>query len=369
MIKNTSNLNGARKGRGAIDNESGRFESQSRHVDHDGWESENWDSVSDDAAPLRTTVTEEFAKTIISRNSSPDIPFDQSINPYRGCEHGCIYCYARPSHAYAGLSPGLDFESQLFAKPNAAEVLEKELAKPSYRCRPIMLGSNTDPYQPIERDWRLTRSLLEVMSDCNQPVAITTKSINVIRDLDILQDMAARNLVAVGMSVTTLDRSLARIMEPRASTPQKRLEAISTLTQAGVPVSLMAAPMIPQLNDHELENIMEAAVRHGVRDAAYILLRLPLEIKDLFADWLGEHVPDRAARVMNHIRDTRNGALYDSSFETRMTGTGEYAKLLSRRFSIACKRLDLNKREAGQMPLDTNQFRAPVLPGSQLSLL
>jgi DNA repair photolyase len=369
MTSKITNPLGARKGRGATSNETGRFEARSHHASHDGWEVEDWDPVSEDAPPLRTTVTDEAAKTIISRNSSPDIPFDQSVNPYRGCEHGCVYCYARPSHAYLGLSPGLDFESRLFAKPGAAEMLERELAKRSYTCRPIMLGSNTDPYQPIERDRQITRSLLEVMLDCHQPVAITTKSANVLRDLDILQDMASRRLVAVGMSVTTLDRNLARTMEPRASTPPKRLQAIRALVDAGVPVSLMAAPMIPQLNDHELENLMEAAADHGVRDAAYILLRLPLEIKDLFADWLEEHVPDRAARVLNHIRDTRNGALYDSSFETRMSGTGEYAKLLGRRFSLACKRLGLNKREASQMPLDTSQFTAPVLPGAQPSLL
>ncbi len=361
-------MSGARKGRGATTNNSGRFENRSRHGTHDGWEVENWDPVSEDAPTLRTIVTEEFCKTIISRNSSPDIPFDQSINPYRGCEHGCVYCYARPSHAYAGLSPGLDFESRLFAKPNAAEALERELAKPSYKCLPIMLGANTDPYQPIERDWKITRDLLTVMSECNQPVAITTKSANVLRDLDILAEMAGRGLAAVGISVTTLDRDLARKMEPRASTPQKRLEAITTLSEAGVPVSLMAAPMIPQLNDHELENIMKAAVDHGVRDAAYILLRLPLEIKELFADWLAEHVPDRADRVLNHIRDARHGALYESDFETRMTGTGEYAQLLGRRFSLACKRMGLNKREAGQMPLDTSQFKGPVRPGSQLRL-
>ncbi len=368
MVQHVNRRNEKKKGRGAVTNRSGRFESHTRHRETDGWETDGWDPLIADLPPFRTEVTEEHPKTIISRNTSPDLSFHQSINPYRGCEHGCIYCYARPSHAYAGLSPGLDFESKLFVKRGAADVLKRQLAKRDYECAPIMLGANTDPYQPIERDWLVTRDVLEVLSDCNHPVAIITKSASILRDLDMLADMATRKLVTVGISVTTLDRDLARTMEPRASTPAKRLDAIETLSEAGVPVSLMASPMIPQLNDHELESIMEAAAARGARHASYIMVRLPLEIKDLFTEWLREHVPDRAERVLNHIRQVREGALYQSDFATRMSGTGEYAKLLSDRFNLACKRLDLGRREAGQLPLDTSRFSPPRMPGDQFDL-
>ncbi len=352
-----------RKGRGAAGNATGRYEHQSRHAVDDGW-----DLPEDDLPPFRTTVSEETARSAITRNDSPDVPFDRSINTYRGCEHGCVYCYARPMHAYVGLSPGLDFESRLFAKANVVEVLQCELAKPGYRCAPVMLGAATDPYQPIEKDWNLTRRVLKVLSDCNHPVAITTKSASVVRDIDLLRDMAARNLVAVGISVTTLDRDLARTMEPRASTPHKRLEAMAALRDAGVPVSVMASPMIPHLNDHELEDILSAAQVHGAHHASYILLRLPLEVKDYFAEWLDNHAPDRATRVLNAVRETRDGALYQSSFKTRRSGTGPYAELLAQRFALACKRLGLNRAETGEVPLSTVQFRPPVLPGSQMSL-
>lgn len=350
-----------RKGRGTAANATGRYESLSRHRTNDGW----WD---DDVEPLRTTVSEERAKSVISTNSSPDLPFDRSINPYRGCEHGCIYCYARPTHAYVGLSPGLDFESRLFAKSNARDALRTELAKKNYQCKPIMLGAVTDPYQPIERDWKITREILEELANCRHPVVITTKSANILRDTDILSDMAGDGLAAVGMSVTTLDTTLARTMEPRCQTPIKRLEAIEGLTKAGIPVTIMAAPMIPHLNDHELEDVLAAASERGAEAAFYSLLRLPLELKELFADWLETHVPDRASRVLNRVRETRGGKLYDPSFDTRMRGDGEYANLMEKRFRLACKKLGLNQREAVERTFKTDLFTPPVLPGSQMDL-
>jgi len=352
-----------RKGRGVAGNASGRFEGQSRHRTDDGW----WDD-DDDLPALRTTVTAEKVKTIISSNTSPDLPFDRSINPYRGCEHGCFYCYARPTHAYVGLSPGLDFESRLFAKTNCRDALRAEVGKRGYRCKPIMLGAVTDPYQPIERDWNLTREILEELSACHHPVVITTKSASILRDLDILSDMAAQGLVGIGMSVTTLDRTLARTMEPRASTPDKRLAAMKSLSQAGVPVTLMAAPMIPHLNDHELETLLSAARDNGATSAFYSILRLPLELKQLFSDWLEAHASDRAARVLNGVRGTRNGKLYQSDFNTRMRGTGEYADLLAQRFDLACRKLGLNKRESSELSLRTDLFKPPILPGAQMAL-
>jgi DNA repair photolyase len=316
-------------------------------------------------APLRTTVQVDASRAVIARNRSPDVPFEQSINPYRGCEHGCVYCFARPSHAWLGLSPGLDFESRLFVKPDAAALLERELAEPRYRCRVIAIGTNTDPYQPIERRYQVMRQVLEVLAACHHPVSITTKSALVTRDLDLLAPMAARGLAAVAVSVTTLDRGLARRMEPRAATPATRLDTIHALARAGVPTAVMAAPMIPALNDHELEHILEAAAEAGADSASYILLRLPLELKELFADWLAAHYPERAKHVLNRVRDTRDGALYQAAFGQRRTGTGAYAELLARRFHVAVKRLGLKKQDRR---LDTTRFRRPERDG-QMRLL
>jgi DNA repair photolyase len=349
-----------RKGRGAVGNPTGRYEPETRHAIHDGWD------IPDDAPPLRTTVTEETPRTAIAYNDSPDIPFDRSLNPYRGCEHGCVYCYARPSHARYGLSPGLDFESRLFAKKNLADVLVRDLAKPGYVPRSITLGANTDPYQPIERERRDTRAVLEVLADCAHPVVIITKSALVLRDLDILADMAARNLCAVGVSVTTLDRDLARKMEPRAATPPRRIETLRALNAAGVPTMVMAAPMIPFLNDWELERILEAAAEAGTPEAGYVLLRLPLELKDLFGQWLAAHAPGKAKHVLNQLRETRGGALYVAEFGERMRGKGTYAELLADRFRLACERLGLNRRDTSR--LDVSRFRPPVPPGGQFAL-
>jgi DNA repair photolyase len=361
-----------RKGRGAIRNETGRFETQTRHAVDDGWSAA--DILADDPPPLRTTVTVDSTRTIIAYNKSPDIPFDRSINPYRGCEHGCIYCFARPTHAFLGLSPGLDFESRLLVKPDAARLLEAELRDPKYRCDIIAMGTNTDPYQPIEREYRITRQILEVLSAHDHPVSIVTKSALILRDLDILAPMAERGLATVGVSVTTLDRGLARRMEPRAATPARRLETIAALVEAGVPTAVMAAPMIPALNDMELERILEAAVGAGARAAGYVLLRLPLEIKDLFGDWLAAHFPDRAARVLKLVRETRGGALYQAEFGERMRGQGPYAELIAQRFEAACRKLGINaERRSAETDrrwrLDTSRFRPPSRKGDQLKLL
>ena len=350
----------ARKGRGAVSNPTGRYEPETRHAIHDGWD------LAEDLPPLRTTVTEETPRTAIAYNDSPDIPFDRSLNPYRGCEHGCVYCYARPSHARYGLSPGLDFETRLFAKRGLASVLARDLAKPGYVARAITLGANTDPYQPIERERRDTRQVLEVLAACEHPVAIITKSALVLRDLDILAPMAAKNLCRVAVSVTTLDRELARRMEPRAATPPRRIETLRALGEAGVPATVMAAPMIPFLNDWELERILEAAASAGVRDAGYTLLRLPLELKDLFGEWLEAHAPEKARHVLNQLRECRNGQLYVSEFGERMRGKGAYADLLADRFRLACQRFGLNRRDDDA--LDCSRFRPPVLPGGQFSL-
>jgi DNA repair photolyase len=356
----------ALKGRGAIGNESSRFERERRVLVDDGWSGAWGPGGDEDLAPLRTTVSDDASRTIIARNDSPDIPFEQSVNPYKGCEHACIYCFARPTHAYLGLSPGLDFETRLFRKRNAADLLAKELRAKSYACQPLAIGANTDPYQPIERDERITRAVLEVCRDFNQPIGIITKSGLVTRDLDILAPMAAKGLANVSVSITTLDRDLARRMEPRASTPPKRLTAVRELVAAGVPVAVLASPMIPGLNDHEMEAILEAAAGAGATGASYILLRLPLEIKDLFEEWLREHVPDRADRVLSLIRQARAGALYQSDFGTRMTGTGPIADLLSRRFKLATRRLGLGGR---RWELDCSQFKPPPMKGDQLTLL
>jgi DNA repair photolyase len=313
---------------------------------------------------LPTQVTIDRPRTVIARNDSPDVPFEQSLNPYRGCEHGCAYCYARPTHAYLDLSPGLDFESKLFAKPDAAEILRRELGAAGYRCRPIALGTNTDPYQPIERDWRITRAVIEVLSECRHPFTIVTKSALVERDLDLIGPAAARGLVEVYISVTSLDRQLVRGLEPRAAAPQRRLQVISTLAAAGIPVGVLFAPVIPALNDHELEAVLAAAAAAGARHAGYVLLRLPREVNEIFKEWLAVHVPLRAQHVLGRIRDMRDGADSDSTFGRRMRGTGVFAELLRQRFDSACRRSRLVRSERA---LDTNQFRAPRLNG-QLDL-
>jgi DNA repair photolyase len=353
---------GPRKGRGSVSNAVGRYEGYDRVAVDDGW-----GSADEPVLPLGTTLTEDTTRTIIARNKSPDVPFDRSINPYRGCEHGCIYCFARPTHAYLGLSPGLDFESRLFYKPRAAELLAKELSAASYRCLPMAMGTNTDPYQPIEREQLVTRRVLEVLRDFNHPVSIVTKGALVQRDIDILGPMAAKRQAKVAVSITTLDRSLARRMEPRAATPERRLETIRALAAAGIPTGVMTAPMIPGLNDHEMEAILEAAKEAGAGTAGYVPLRLPLEIKDLFAEWLEAQAPLRAKHVLTLVRDIRQGKLNQAEFGDRMRGAGPYADLLAQRFKLATRRLGLNQaRELGG--LDCSQFRRPPQAGDQLSL-
>ena len=348
-----------RRGRGAQSNASGRYEATARVAFDDGWRS------LDELPPFKTTVQTDATRKIITRNDSPDIGFDRSINPYRGCEHGCVYCFARPTHAYLGMSPGLDFESKLFVKPEAAELLEKELAAPGYSPKVIAIGTNTDPYQPIERKYQVMRRILEVLDRANHPVGIVTKSALVLRDLDILARMAERNLAKVALSVTTLDADLARRMEPRAATPMRRLETLRRLSQAGVPTTVMVAPVIPALNDSEIERILDAAQAAGVKEAGYVLLRLPLEVRDLFNEWLKANYPDRAAHVFKLIRDMRNGKDYDSEWGTRMKGTGPYAWMLGRRFEIACEKLGLN---VAKRKLTTDLFRATRADDEQLSL-
>ncbi|WP_192256613.1 PA0069 family radical SAM protein [Mesorhizobium silamurunense] len=348
------------RGRSAGINPSGRFEPVSRHVFDDGWNS------LEELPPFKTEVQVEKPRTIITRNESPDISFDRSINPYRGCEHGCVYCFARPTHAFMGLSPGLDFESKLFAKPDAARMLDRELSKPGYQPRTIAIGTNTDPYQPIEKQYRIMREILEVLEARGHPVGIVTKSALVTRDIDILSRMAERGLAKVALSVTTLDRMLARTMEPRASTPTKRLEAIRQLSDAGVPASVMVAPIIPGLNDPEMERILDSARAAGAREAGYVVLRLPLEVAPIFKDWLLRHYPDRYRHVMSLIRSMRDGKDYDSEWGKRMKGAGPYAWQIGRRFEIAAKRLGLN---AERRQLRTDQFVAGSGAGEQLMLL
>lgn len=352
----------ARKGRGAGLNPAVRFEHTAREAFDDGWGT--LEAAFAELPPLPTTLTKDSAKSALAWNQSPDIGFDRAVNPYRGCEHGCVYCYARPSHAYLGLSPGLDFETRLLFKPEVAALLEKELRKPGYDPKPIALGSNTDPYQPVERTLKLTRGVLEVLDRFNHPVTIVTKSAGVLRDLDILSGMAKRNLVRVCLSITTLDARLARIMEPRAASPERRLAAVRALAAAGIPAAVLAAPMIPAVNDAELETILEGAAAAGATSAGYVLLRLPLEIKQLFEDWLARHMPDRAARVLSLIRQTRGGAMYDSRFGVRQKGTGAYAELLAQRFAVASRRLGLERRGGGVGALDCAQFRVPDMPGA-----
>lgn len=339
-----------RRGRGALINPDGRFEPCVRELADDGWGS------LEDLPPLRTEVTIEKPRTIITRNASPDISFDRSVNPYRGCEHGCVYCFARPTHAYMGLSPGLDFETRLFAKPDAAKLLEKELAAKGYAPRVIAMGTNTDPYQPIEKRFRITRQVLEVLERCNHPVGIVTKSALITRDIDILARMAARNLVKVALSVTTLDPALARSMEPRAATPAKRLAAMRSLAGAGVPVAVMTAPVIPGVNDDEIERILEAAHAAGAREAGYVMLRLPHEVRDSMWTWLETSWPEKARRARALMRQSRGGRDYDAAWGERMTGSGPYAWMTGRRFQLACARIGLNQT---RLRLDVSQFRPP----------
>jgi DNA repair photolyase len=350
----------ALKGRGALSNPPGRFERTGIESFDDGW------YVEEQPDSVETTLEPDHAKSVISTNDSPDIGFEYSINPYRGCSHACIYCYARPSHAYMGLSPGRDFETRLFYKADAGKVLESELARPSYVCKPIMLGSNTDPYQPDERRMLVTRSVLEVLAKCRHPVSIVTKGALVVRDIDILSDLARDNLVNVTVSITSLDSETKRTLEPRAASPQARLRAVSQLSKAGVPVGILVAPVIPALTDHEMERIMEAAVEVGAKWAGYVMLRLPYEVKDLFREWLAEHHPQRASHVMSLIHDVRGGRDNDPNFGSRMRGTGPVAQLVRNRFQIAQRRLGLDG--LGSRQLDTTLFRPPGLAGAQMTL-
>jgi DNA repair photolyase len=350
------------KGRGATSNRAPRYDAWDRQLDP-----EYLDSTSADDVPLapRTYVMEQSARSIISRNNSPDIPFDQSVNPFQGCEHGCIYCYARPTHAYLGLSPGLDFETRLYAKTNAAELLAKELSKSAYAPSVIALGANTDPYQPIERQLAITRSILRVLSDFNHPVGITTKSALVERDIDILKPMAANGLVRVFVSITTLDHEVARRMEPRANAPARRLQAVRTLAEARIPVGVLVAPVIPALTDQDLEAVLAASAHAGADSAGYVMLRLPLEIRDLFVEWLEANYPLRAKHVMSLVQQIREGKDNDSTFGKRMRGTGKFADLIKQRFEIACRRLNLNARD---LKLETSLFAVPRPSNDQLAL-
>lgn len=348
-----------RRGRGAGVNPSGRYEPLSRHGFDDGWQ------TLDELPAFKTNAQKETARTIISHNDSPDLNFDRSINPYRGCEHGCVYCFARPTHSYMGLSAGLDFETKLFAKPNAAKLLQREISKPGYKVKSLAIGTNTDPYQPIEKQWRVTRSILEVLDDANHPVGIVTKSALVTRDIDILSRMAERGLARVAISITSMDRKLCRTMEPRASSPALRLEAVKKLSDAGIPVSVLVAPLIPALNDHEMERILDAAYSNGARHAGFIMLRLPLEVSGIFKDWLLRHYPDRYRHVLSLLRSMRGGKDYDAEFGTRMKGTGPYAWQTGRRFEMATKRLGYNKKPA---KLRTDLFKKPQDAEMQLSL-
>jgi len=364
------------KGRGATFNPANRYRRDAREPYDDGW---NRDEEETDA-PVRprTVVTIQPARSILAHNDSPDVPFSTSLNAYQGCEHGCIYCFARPTHAYHDLSPGIDFETKILAKPNAAELLRKALAKPGYRCEPLAMGTNTDPYQPIEREWKITRSVLEVLSECEHPFTIVTKSAMIERDIDLIAPMAAKNMARVAVSITTLDRELARRMEPRAAAPQRRLEALRRLSEAGIPVGVMTAPIIPQLNDRDLEAILEAAAAHGATTAGWVMLRLPLEVAPLFREWLEAHYPLRAAHIMSLVQQMRGGRDYQSQFGTRMRGVGEFAALIEKRFELACKRFGLNRKAdtanedrshvRAHDGLDTTRFRPPRAATPQLDL-
>ena len=350
----------ARRGRGAVSNAAGRYERAGRLALDDGW-----DNLDEPPPPLRTQMIRDSTRTIIARNDSPDIGFDRSINPYRGCEHGCSYCFARPTHTYLGMSAGLDFESKIFFKPEAATLLEKALRAPSYRCQTMAMGTNTDPYQPAERHYQITRSILEVLARFRHPVGIVTKSALVVRDIDILGPMAAEGLAKVALSVTTLDHHLARKMEPRASTPMKRIDAIRRLSAAGIPAAVMFGPCIPGLNDHEMESIFETARDAGATAAGYVMLRLPLEVKDIFREWLEVQVPERASRVMSLVRSMRGGKDYDDKWGERQRGTGPIADTIEARYRLAVKRLGLNQQRRS---LDTTKFQRPPQAGDQLAL-
>lgn len=348
------------RGRGAVSNQTGRFEPETREALDDGW-----GTIEEEATPLRTTLTRETPRTIITFNKSPDISFDRSINPYRGCEHGCVYCFARPSHAFHGLSAGLDFESKLFYKPEGPRLLLQELSRPRYVPRPIALGINTDGYQPIEKRLKLTRAFLQILSDHNHPVSLLTKSALIQRDIDLIAPMAEKGLCRVGVSITTLDPKLSRQMEPRAAAPRLRYQTVKALSDAGIPVTVMTAPIIPALNEPEMEALLEAAKEHGATGAGYVLLRLPHELKDVVQEWLVQHYPDRAARVINLLREMRGGKDYDAEWFTRGSGVGERAKFIAQRFAKAVKRLDLN---AHRPPLRTDLFQPPILEGGQYRL-
>ena len=343
----------ARKGRGSGINPEGRFETVEREAFDDGWTT----TERDDLPPLKTQVTIEHAKSIISHNDSPDVGFSQSLNPYGGCEHGCVYCFARPSHAYRNLSPGIDFETRIFAKVNAAELLRSELSKPGYQCEELVVGVNTDAYQPIERELKITRSVLQVCAEFNQPVALITKNATVERDIDVLAPMAEKNLVAVTVSCNNLDHEIARRLEPRCVAPRRRLQVIRNLSEAGIPVSVLVAPVIPFLTDHQIEPVLEAAWEHGARQAGYVLLRLPWEVKDLFREWLERNYPLKAQHVMSRVHAMRGGRDNDPCFGSRMVGDGKLAELLKRRFEIACKRIGFNERHR---ELDTRRFHVPT---------
>ena len=348
-----------RRARGAGTNRSGRYEKTSRERFDDGWD------IEEELPPFRTEVSVERPRSAITRNASPDIHFDRSINPYRGCEHGCIYCFARPTHAYLGLSPGLDFETRLIARPGLPEVLRRELRRKNYTVRPIAMGTNTDPYQPIEREHRVMRGVLEVLSEHNHPLTIATKGTLIERDIDLLAPMAERGLVQVGITVTTLDPALARGMEPRVPSPARRLASVRRLSEAGVPTRVMVSPIVPGLTCHEIETIVEAAREAGASGASWVMLRLPLEVAPLFREWLEEHRPERAARVMARVRETHGGREYDPAWGKRMRGEGTYAQLIARRFEVAVRRAGLD----GPLPrLRTNLFAVPPSSGEQLSL-
>lgn len=349
----------ARRGRGASTNQPGRFESHDRIAQHDGWD------IPEDVTQVRTEVRPEEARSLITYNRSPDLPFDRSINVYRGCEHGCVYCFARPSHAYLGMSPGLDFETRLTARMNAATVLERELRAAKYRVAPIAMGTNTDPYQPVEHRIGLTRACLQVLRDYRHPVAIVTKGTGILRDIDILADMAAQGLAAVGISVTTLDRDIARRMEPRVPGPAQRLDTIRQLSAAGIPVRLMVSPVVPGLTDPELEAILAKGRAAGARSASWIMLRLPLEVAPLVETWLREHFPDRAEKVLRRLREMHGGKLYDAQWGRRMRGEGVYANMIASRFDTAHRRLGFARETT---PLRTDLFRFPPRKGDQLGL-
>jgi len=351
------------RGRGAVSNPAGRFETTRVEPVDDGWPAES----TENPRALETRLIRDDTRSIISTNDSPDVPFDQSVNPYRGCEHGCVYCYARPSHAWLGMSPGLDFESRILYKPDAGRLLAEALGKSSYRCRTLVLGSNTDPYQPVERRLGITRSLLEVLAECRHPVSIVTKGSLIERDLDLLSAMAEMDLVSVMISVTTLDDSLKRTMEPRTASPARRLATIGTLANSGVPVGVLVAPVIPAINDREIEAILEAARDAGADSAAHILLRLPHEVASLFREWLDEHFPERAGKVMNILREARGGRDNDPRFGSRMTGRGPWAELIRSRFERCCRHLGLTMGEDRQ--LDSTRFRPPAAPGDQMTLI